>query len=167
MATITIIGNSGKKAELRYTQSGKAFVRFTVMENRRRRNAKGEWENGDTSFFNCVAWEQLAENVAAAINDFGSIRLVVTGRMEQQHWKDKETGQDRSGFEVTAEDVAMSLRWVTLTGFEKTASGGRSQVPPPDHYEDQYHRQAPPSGPSDGDPGPDESRSYNPDEEPF
>ena len=50
-----IIGNLGADPELRYTTGGAAVCSFGIAYTPRRRNANGDWEDGETSFFNCSA----------------------------------------------------------------------------------------------------------------
>src|SRR5881227_3567793 len=65
--SITISGNITREPEMRYTPSGISKVTFGVAVNRSWRNQQSqEWEE-QTSFFNVVAWRQLAENVAPSL----------------------------------------------------------------------------------------------------
>ena len=101
--SITISGNITRDPEMRYTPSGVSKVTFGVAVNRSWRNQQTqEWEE-QTSFFNVVAWRQLAENVGASLTK-GS-RVVVSGRLEQRSWE-TEQGEKRSIVEIVADDVA-------------------------------------------------------------
>ena len=89
--SITISGNITRDPEMRYTPSGVSKVTFGVAVNRSWRNQQTqEWEE-QTSFFNVVAWRQLAENVGASLTK-GS-RVVVSGRLEQRSWE-TEAGRE-------------------------------------------------------------------------
>src|SRR2546423_15599144 len=111
--SITISGNITREPEMRYTPSGISKVTFGVAVNRSWRNQQSqEWEE-QTSFFNVVAWRQLAENVGASLTK-GS-RVVVSGRLEQRSWE-TEAGEKRSGVEIVADDVAPGLRFATAAG---------------------------------------------------
>jgi single-strand DNA-binding protein len=121
--TITISGNITRDPEMRYTPSGISKVSFGVAVNRSWRNQQTqEWEE-QTSFFNVVAWRQLAENVSASLTK-GS-RVVVSGRLEQRSWE-TESGEKRSIVEVVADDVAPSLRFATaeVHKVERSGPGG-------------------------------------------
>ena len=121
--TITISGNITREPEMRYTPSGVSKVTFGVAVNRSWRNQQTqEWEE-QTSFFNVVAWRQLAENVSASLTK-GS-RVVVSGRLEQRSWE-TESGEKRSIVEVVADDVAPSLRFATaeVHKVERSGPGG-------------------------------------------
>jgi single-strand DNA-binding protein len=121
--SITISGNITREPEMRYTPSGVSKVTFGVAVNRSWRNQQTqEWEE-QTSFFNVVAWRQLAENVSASLTK-GS-RVVVSGRLEQRSWE-TESGEKRSVVEVVADDVAPSLRFATaeVHKVERSGPGG-------------------------------------------
>jgi single-strand DNA-binding protein len=108
---VTVVGNITRDPELRFTPSGQATASFGVAVNRRWQNRQtGEWDEA-TSFFDVVSWGQLAENVAQSLTR-GS-RVVVTGRLDQRSWETQE-GDKRSKVEITADDVAPSLRWATV-----------------------------------------------------
>ena len=59
-----------------------------------------------------VAWGSLAENAATSLAK--GTRVVVTGRLDQRSWETAE-GDKRSKVEITADDLAPSLRWATAT----------------------------------------------------
>ena len=108
--SITISGNITRDPEMRYTPSGVSKVSFGVAVNRSWRNQQTqEWEE-QTSFFNVVAWRQLAENASATLTK--GTRVVVSGRLEQRSWE-TEAGEKRSIVEVVADDIAPSLRFAT------------------------------------------------------
>jgi single-strand DNA-binding protein len=121
--SITISGNITREPEMRYTPSGISKVTFGVAVNRSWRNQQSqEWEE-QTSFFNVVAWRQLAENASASLTK-GS-RVVVSGRLEQRSWE-TEQGEKRSIVEIVADDIAPSLRFATaeVHKVERSGPGG-------------------------------------------
>ena len=83
-----------------------------------------------THFFDCVAWESLAENISESLEK--GCRVTVTGRIEQRSWTTPE-GDKRSKLEVVADDVAPSLRWASaqVVKNERTIaqSGSRQSAP--------------------------------------
>jgi single-strand DNA-binding protein len=120
---ITISGNITRDPEMRYTPSGVSKVTFGVAVNRSWRNQQSqEWEE-QTSFFNVVAWRQLAENASASLTK-GS-RVVVSGRLEQRSWE-TDQGEKRSIVEIVADDIAPSLRFATaeIHKVERSGPGG-------------------------------------------
>ena len=119
--TITISGNMTRDPEMRNTPSGVSKVSFGVAVNRSWRNQQTqEWDEA-TSFFNVVAWRQLAENVGASLTK-GS-RVVVSGRLEQRSWE-TENGEKRSVVEVVADEVGPSLRWASAQVTRNERRGG-------------------------------------------
>ena len=128
--SITISGNITREPEMRYTPSGISKVTFGVAVNRSWRNQQTqEWEE-QTSFFNVVAWRQLAENVSASLTK-GS-RVVVSGRLEQRSWE-TEQGEKRSIVEIVADDVSASLRFATaeVHKVERCGPGDGGPAPRP------------------------------------
>jgi single-strand DNA-binding protein len=108
--SVTVAGNLTKDPELRFLPSGQATGSFSLAVTRSWQNhASREWEE-ETSYFDVVCWGDLAQNVAASASR-GS-RCVVTGRLGQRSWDNAE-GQKRSKVEITADDVAPSLRFAT------------------------------------------------------
>ena len=63
---VTITGNLTDDPELRFTPSGVAVAKFSVVVNRRIKNGD-QWKDGDPSFYRCTAWRQLAENLAETL----------------------------------------------------------------------------------------------------
>lgn len=127
--TVTIVGNVTRDPEIRYTAGGQANANFGVAVNRRWMNRQtNDWEER-TSFFNVVAWREMAENVAESIGK--GTRVVVTGRLEQRSWE-TENGEKRSVVEIVADEVAPSLRFATAAitrnerreGFGGASPGG-------------------------------------------
>jgi single-strand DNA-binding protein len=108
---VTIVGNLTRDPELRFTPTGQATATFGVAVNRRWQNRQtNEWEEA-TSFFDVVCWREMAENAAQSLSK-GS-RVVVTGRLDQRSWETAEH-ERRSKIEITADEVAPSLRFATV-----------------------------------------------------
>ncbi len=119
--TVTIVGNATRDPELRYTPGGAAKAEFGLAVNRRWQNRQTqEWEES-VSFFNVVAWREMAENVGESITK-GS-RVVVTGRLEQRSWETPQ-GEKRTVVEVVADEIGPSLRRATATITRNTPRGG-------------------------------------------
>ncbi|NBW37670.1 MAG: single-stranded DNA-binding protein [Cytophagia bacterium] len=103
---VTVVGNTTRDPELRYTSAGLAVCNFSVASNRRWQNrATNEWEE-KVSFFDVTVWSDQAQNVAESLRQ--GDRVVVTGRLEQRSWE-TETGDKRSKIELVADVVAVSL----------------------------------------------------------
>jgi single-strand DNA-binding protein len=120
-STITIVGNVTRDPELRFTPSGQANTRFGVAVNRRWMDRKtNEWQE-QTSFFDVVCWQEMAENASESLPK-GS-RVVVTGRLEQRSYDDKD-GNRRSVVEIIADEIGPSLRYATAQVTKNERRGG-------------------------------------------
>ena len=122
---VNIVGNITRDPELRFTPSGQATASFGVAVNRRWQNRQTqEWEEA-VSFFDVVCWGQMAENAAQSLNR--GARVVVSGRLDQRSWENDQ-GEKRSKIEITADEVAPSLRWATveITKNERRSPDGAS-----------------------------------------
>lgn len=118
----TVVGNLTEAPELKFTPSGKAVAAFTVAVNRRRYE-NGEWVDAEPSFTRVTAWGQLAENVAESAEK--GTRVIVHGTFAEERWTDKESGQPRSAWKLTAESVGLELTFATAV-----ARKGRRQAAP-------------------------------------
>lgn len=97
-----IIGHLTRDPELRYTQSGMAFVRFFVAVNRMNRKKAEQSGQPGADFIPCVAWDKRAELIG---NYFvkGS-RIGITGHIQTGSYEAKD-GSKRNTFDVVVEEV--------------------------------------------------------------
>lgn len=96
-----ITGNLTRDPELRSTPNGSSVCSFTVAVNRVYRDASGE-QKEDVSFIDCSAWGKLAEMISQYAKK--GTGVLVSGRLDQRSWEDKNTGQKRSRVEIVVED---------------------------------------------------------------
>lgn len=120
-AQITIVGNLARDPELTFTNAGLAVAKFSVAVQERRK-VNDQWEDGDTSWFRCVAFGDHAENIAESLSK--GTRAVVVGKMKIGSYETDE-GDKRVSPEIVVDEACASLRWATCT-VEKRASGGGS-----------------------------------------
>lgn len=107
---VTIVGNLTRDPELRFTATGTAKATLGVAVSRRWQNRQtNEWEEA-TSFFNVIAWQEMAENIGESLQK--GQRVVVTGRLEQRSWE-TDSGDKRTVVEIVADEIGPSLRWAT------------------------------------------------------
>ncbi|MFT8395939.1 single-stranded DNA-binding protein [Propionibacterium sp.] len=109
MSTITFAGNLAADPELRFTPSGRAVARLTVIENRRRRGEDGQWQDAEPNVFRVQVWGSAAQNVAESVGK--GDRVHVTGSVATDRWQDKESQEDRTAQYVKADEVSVSLRY--------------------------------------------------------
>lgn len=95
MNLVVLTGRLTADPELKYTQSGKAFAKFTVAVNR-------TFNRDQVDFINCVAWDKRAEIIAEYMRK-GS-QAGVQGRLTVRSYDD-ENGQKRKVTEVVVENL--------------------------------------------------------------
>ena len=123
---VSFAGNLTGDPELRFAQSGQAVARFTVAFNPRTFDqAKGEWGNGDPSFYQVSAFGPQAERFTESFRK--GDRVIVIGRLEQRTWTDKDSGEKRSAWQVAADEIGGSVAFAEL----KVSRGKRGEDAPP------------------------------------
>ena len=113
---VILMGNLTRDIEMRTTPSGQNVANFTLAVSRTWRSSDGSQQEA-TSFIDCVAWGKTGEVIAQYVSK-GS-PLLVSGRLDQRSWDDKETGKKRSSVEVYVEDF-------TFVGGGRGGDGGNS-----------------------------------------
>jgi single-strand DNA-binding protein len=119
--SVTIAGNLTGDPELRFTPNGVPVASFSVAVTARIRKGD-EWEDGETSFFRCSAWRNLAENVADSLSKGN--RVLLTGTLKINKWED-ENGVPRSAPDITVDEIGPSLKWA-VTRSRKSSAGQKS-----------------------------------------
>lgn len=89
MNIVIKIGRLASDPELRYTQSGKAVVNFSIAT---RKKFKQEGQK-DADFFRCIAWNKAAEFIAENVKKGG--RIAVAGRSENKAYENQQGQQIR------------------------------------------------------------------------
>lgn len=99
---VVLLGHLTRDPELKYTPQGKAVVNFALAVNHRYTKEDGE-KVDEVAFVDVSAWNRQAEACAEYLKK-GKAALV-SGRLAQDHWQDKETGQKRSKLRIVAHQV--------------------------------------------------------------
>lgn len=127
MSDFTIVGNLTADPELKFTQSGKAVVNFTVADTPRYFDkATNEWKDGETLYMNCSLWRDAAEHVAESLSK--GARVIVTGKLKPRSYEAKD-GTTRKVIELEVAEIGPSLRYATATVTKvgaKVGAGSRS-----------------------------------------
>jgi single-strand DNA-binding protein len=119
---VTLLGNTGKDIELKYTTGGTAVAKFSVATNERYKDKTGEW-NDRTEWHNLVAFSKGAETLAEYVKK--GDKLYVEGKLRTSSWDDKETGVKKYKTEIFVEEF-------TLLGSKHDAASG-------DHAQTEHH----------------------------
>ncbi|MEY9988359.1 single-strand DNA-binding protein [Streptomyces sp. V4I8] len=108
---VTVVGNLTADPELRHTNSGIPVAGFTIASTPRVFDRdRSEFVDGEPLFLRCSLWRQASENAAQSLTR--GMRVIVTGRLRQRTFNDKE-GIRRTTVEIDAEEVAASLTYAT------------------------------------------------------
>lgn len=102
MNRIEITGRLGNDPELRVVGNG-IKTSFRLAHNTMRQDGT----KGPTTWIDVEAWDDLAEAVSNWAAKSNYVR--VTGRLIQQTWDDKTTGQKRSKHVIRAREIAPGL----------------------------------------------------------
>lgn len=96
---ITILGNTGRDVELRYTPQGTAVANFSVASNTVRNSAEGQKKK--TDWFNVSAFGRQAETLAKYLTK-GSM-ILVRGKLTFNPWLSRD-GEARVSADVVLQD---------------------------------------------------------------
>jgi len=100
MNIVIIKGNLTRDPELRYTPNGSAVCDLGVAVNRKWSNQNGD-KMEEVSYFDVQAWSKTAETIAQYFKKGRPI--IVQGRLKQETWSDKASGEKRSKVRVVLE----------------------------------------------------------------
>ncbi|MBN1257554.1 MAG: single-stranded DNA-binding protein [Planctomycetes bacterium] len=98
---VILVGNLTRDPELRYTPQGTAVADLSLAINTMR--GRGSERKEDTVFVDVTVWDRQAETCNEYLSKGRPV--LVEGRLRQDTWEDKETGQKRSKLRVTAQAV--------------------------------------------------------------
>lgn len=98
---VVLMGNLTRDPETRTTPNGQSVTSFSLAVNRSWRGADGQQQES-VSYIDCTAWGKAGEIIAQYMGKGRA--LLVSGRLDQRSWDDKESGQKRSKVEVVVED---------------------------------------------------------------
>lgn len=104
---VFLIGNLTRDPRLRTTPSGISVGEFSIAVNDTYSTSAGE-RRERTVFVDVVVWKRLAENCYRFLRKGRAV--LVEGRLEQDTWEDRETGQRRSRLRVVAQNVTFLYR---------------------------------------------------------
>ena len=97
--SISILGNTGREVELRYTPQGLPVASFSMASNTIRNTPEGKQKK--TDWFNVTAFGKVAETLAKNLRK-GS-QLLVQGKLTFNPWLSRD-GEPRVGADVVLQD---------------------------------------------------------------
>ena len=120
-----ITGNLTRDPELRSTPSGASVCSFSVAVNRVYRDSSGA-QKEDVSFIDCSAWGKLGEMIGQYAKKGSGV--LVSGRLSQRTWEDKNSGQKRSRVEIVVEDFNFTSSASDRNGGERANFGAQQDA---------------------------------------
>ena len=109
---ITIVGRIGTDPEFK-NFGGNNIVKFRVITSDRRKTDDGKWEDVNTSGWNIVGWNKLAES-SQNILEKGQ-EVIIIGSMKEDSWTDKD-GNNRKTTEINASNIAVTTYSIQKAG---------------------------------------------------
>lgn len=119
MAKVTLIGNLGRDAELKYSNSGAALLEFSIATNEKWTGAGGAPQE-HTQWFRITLWGKQAEPLKQYLTK--GKQVYVDGKLRAREWTDKD-GKTRTSLEVRADTIQL------LGGGGRPASEGGGGYP--------------------------------------
>ena len=97
---ITVVGNLTRDPELRTVGNGSTVVNFTIASSTRTFNRNtNQWDDGDTLFLNCSAWDSartsMATNIANSLSK--GMRVDCQGRLPSVRTRHRMVPAQRCG----------------------------------------------------------------------
>lgn len=125
--TVTLTGNITKDAQLNTTTtSGTSVLNFSIAVNDRRKNAQtGEWED-HPNFFDISVFGRRAEAIHTWCTK--GTKVTIQGKLRQNTWVDKNTGQNRSRVTIICDEIEFMQRRNNDGG---NGGGGSYKAPEP------------------------------------
>lgn len=144
---VVLGGHLTRDPELRVTPNGTAICNFCVANSRKYKTETGE-QREDTAFVDCEAWGKCGELVAKHFTK--GMPILVRGRIKQDNWEDKTTGQKRTKLKLT---IMFPEGGFDFCGNNQGQSGGQAPddggvdqapaAPPPRRQQPPPQRQTP------------------------
>jgi len=120
---VILAGNLTRDPELKYLPKGTALCRFSLAINRSYKTDTGETKE-EVTFVEVESFGRQAEVIAQYLRKGRA--LLVEGRLRQDSWEDKQTGQKRTALRVVLEGFS----FIDSRGPEANAAGTAPAAPP-------------------------------------
>jgi single-strand DNA-binding protein len=117
---VILIGNVTRDVEVKTTPKGTAVAGITLAVNRNYKADSGE-RREEVTFVDVELWGRVAEIAGEYVKKWNP--LYVEGRLKQDSWEDKDSGQKRTKLKVVAEGIQLLG---SRQGAAKAATGERS-----------------------------------------
>lgn len=102
---VQIIGNVTADIELKSTDSGSKYCKFSVATNRKWTNKESGEKTEEVEFHNVIAWGRLSEILEEYVKK--GHKIYCEGRMKTDSWEDKDSGKKMYRAEIVLENMIM------------------------------------------------------------
>lgn len=117
--------------------NGVSVANFRVASTPRIKR-KGDWMDGDTTWYSVSAWRALADNIRDSVKKGDAV--IVHGRLRSESWR-REDGQISNTLVVEASFVGHDLTRGTST-FVKSTRPERNEVDLDEEAQEMIHRES-------------------------
>ena len=128
---VFLIGRLTRDPELRSTNNGTMFCRFSIASNRSYYRKEGDQKEGDlqeyVGYFDCVAWGKQAEVISKYLSK--GRRVGVDGSLRWSQWENQE-GKKQSKVEIHVDNFQfLDPKGLSPSG-DEASSPEPAQSPP-------------------------------------
>jgi|YNPMSStandDraft_1061717.scaffolds.fasta_scaffold00491_6 single-strand DNA-binding protein len=126
---IMLIGYVGRDADVRYTNSGMAVMKFSLATEQNQKDQNGNWQKS-TTWHDIVCFDKLAESMKEFVKK--GRKVYVEGRLSKRDYTDKQNVK-RYVVEVIVENIILLDRPPASTegGAEEQLTDSQISEPPP------------------------------------
>ena len=146
--SITVHGNVVSEPVERQARNGSTYTTFRVATTPYRRTPDGKFVDGDTSFYDVIAFNALAANVASALRKGQPV--IVTGHLSIKPYLSND-GTPRTSPQIDAAHIGHDMSWgrATFERVSRAAALGQDRTADPDVQASVRAMAEGESGPSD------------------
>lgn len=105
---ITVHGNVVNDPATRPDRTGRPFTTFRVGSTPFKRTPDGRFVDGETSFFNVIAFDALAANAEISLRKGQAV--IVEGKLSSRTFVGAD-GVSRTGLDIVADHLGHDLKW--------------------------------------------------------
>jgi single-strand DNA-binding protein len=127
-ATVTIVGRLGSDPETAQVgSSGATVVNFSVATTSRIKDKQTqEWRDGETTWYECSAWREHAENIAATLKK--GQQVIIIGRLKTRKYT-KGDGSEGMALDVQVDEVGPAIsRFASKARTQNWSNEGQAQA---------------------------------------
>lgn len=100
---VNMVGRLTRDAQMKYTGGGMAICEFSLAINNRRKQGD-EWVD-EANFFDVTVFGRQGEAIQRYLTK--GKQVGIDGRLKQDRWQDKESGQNRSKISIIADNIML------------------------------------------------------------